>query len=180
MKNASVRRLAFSAVLAAAYAALTVSTGFMSFGAVQFRIAEALCVLPFFFPDAVWGLTVGCLMANLVSPAGAADVVFGTLATLLSCLCIAAIGKKGRERGWGRCIAACAMPVLWNGLIIGCVLALAGEHTPAMFPVLALTYGGTVALGEAAVMFALGLPLLRWLPGSRLFCQISERLDRRA
>ena len=118
-----------------------------------------------------------CLLANLVSPMGAAEAVFGTLATLMSCLCIAVIGKEGRERGWGHCIAACCMPVLWNGLIIGCVLALTGEYTLVMFPVTALMFGGMVALGEAAVMFILGLPLLRWLPGSRVMKQLSEKLD---
>ena len=177
MKNRSVHRLAFSALLAAIYAALTAALSFMSFGTVQLRVAEALCVLPFFFPWSTWGLVLGCLLANLLSPLGALDTVFGTLATLLSCLCIAVIGKEGRERSWGHCIAACCMPVLWNGLIIGCVLALTGEYTLVLFPVTALMFGGMVALGEAAVMFILGLPLLRWLPGSRVMKLLSEKLD---
>ena len=177
MKNRSVHRLAFSALLAAIYAALTAALSFMSFGTVQLRVAEALCVLPFFFPWSAWGLTLGCLLANLLSPLGALDAVFGTLATLLSCLCIAVIGKGGRERSWGCCIAACAMPVLWNGLLVGGVLALTGEYTLLLFPMLLLTFGGTVALGEATVMFCIGLPLLRWLPGSRVFRKLSEALD---
>ena len=179
MKHHSVHRLAFSALLAAVYAVLTIVTGFMSFGTVQLRIAEALCILPYFFPWTTWGLFGGCLLANLLSPLGAPDVVFGSLATLLSCCCVAVIGKNGRERGWGHCISACCMPVFWNGLLVGSVMALTGEYTLLLFPGMLLTFGGMVALGEAAVMFVIGLPLLRWLPSSPVFVRISEKIDSR-
>lgn len=173
MKRNSVHRLAFSAVIAAVYAVLTIATGFMSFGTVQLRIAEALCILPYFFPWTTWGLFAGCLLANLMSPLGALDVIFGSLATLLSCCCIAVIGKNGRERGWGHCVAACCMPVLWNGVLVGGVIALAGEYPLLLFPVMM----GTVALGEAVVMFVFGLPLLRWLPDGALLRKLREKLD---
>lgn len=110
MKNPSVRRLAVSAVIAAVYAALTMSTGFMSYGSVQFRIAEALGVLPFFFPVTTWGVFVGCLIANLLSPIGAADLVVGSLTTLAACLCVTALGRTtvpGERPGWGRCVLTC-------------------------------------------------------------------------
>ena len=173
MKRYSVHRLAFSAVIAAVYAVLTIATGFMSFGTVQFRIAETLCILPYFFPFTTWGLFAGCLMANLRSPMGALDVVFGSLATLLSCCCVAVIGKEGRERGWGHCVAACGMPVVWNGILVGGVIALTGEYPLLLFPVMM----GAVALGEAAVMFIIGLPLLRWLPDGALLRKLREKLD---
>ena len=69
MKNLSVRRLAFTGLLAAVYAALTMGLGFMSYGQLQFRVAEALCILPFFFPFASWGLFIGCLLANILGGA---------------------------------------------------------------------------------------------------------------
>ena len=87
----SVRRLAFSAIIAAVYAALTMALGFMSYAGIQYRVAEALCVLPFFFPQTTWGLFIGCVIANLLSPAGPLDIVFGSLATLLCCLAIQAL-----------------------------------------------------------------------------------------
>ena len=66
MKNKkSVHRMALSALVAAIYAALTRALGFMSYNGIQFRVAEALCVLPFFFPFTTWGLFVGCILANL-------------------------------------------------------------------------------------------------------------------
>jgi len=176
LKHAAVRRLTRSALIAAVYAALTAATGFMSFGSIQFRMAEALCILPFFLPWTAWGLTLGCLLSNLLSPYGAADLALGTLATLLACCCVGLIGQGGRNRGWGACIAACAMPVLWNGLLVGTALTLAGAYSPARFPFLLLSFGGTVALGEAAVLFGIGLPLLRRLPGSRIFAALEEKL----
>lgn len=167
MKKISTDRLTFCALLAAAYTVLTVATGFMSFGNIQCRVAEALCVLPFFLPVTTWGLFVGCVLANLLGPNGMLDVLLGSLATLASCTCAAALGRGGR--GMGRCVAACAMPVVWNGVVIGGMLAWISQPLPSQFPLLVAVYGGEVALGEAIVMFALGLPLMRWLQkGDRL------------
>lgn len=175
MKNRSVHRLAFSAVIAAGYAALTMATGFMSYGGVQFRIAEALCVLPFFFPYTAWGLFVGCLLANLISPAGALDVVFGSLATLGSCLCVVRLGKRGQ--GWRQQIAACLMPVVLNAVVVGAVLTVTSADAANSAPLWLFfaVYAGEIALGEAAVLFALGLPLLRWLPRSSWMSRLDLR-----
>ena len=75
-------------VIAALYAGLTLISSALglSFGPIQFRFSEALCVLPVFFPEAIPALTIGCFISNLASPFGLADIVFGTAATLLSCL----------------------------------------------------------------------------------------------
>ena len=173
MKNFSARRLAFSAALAAVYAVLTITTGFMSYGNIQLRIAEALCVLPAIFPFTTWGLFVGCILANLVSPTGMLDVVFGSLSTLAACCCIAVLGNK---RSMGRSIVICLMPVLWNGVALGAMFALTGEYSWIVFPAMFAVFGGEVALGEAVVMFVLGLPLLRWLPGSDLAAKLQEKI----
>jgi len=178
MKNLSARRLALCAVLAAVYAALTIATAAFSYGTVQFRIAEALCVLPALFPFTAWGLFVGCILANLVSPGGILDVIFGALATLACCGCAAAIGKGGRSMGHS--IAVCLMPVAWNAVVIGAVLAVTAGVSPensAPLWVFFLAYAAEVALGEAVVMFALGLPLLRFLPKSRWYPLLAEKLD---
>ncbi|MBQ2743228.1 MAG: QueT transporter family protein, partial [Oscillospiraceae bacterium] len=58
--------LARCSLIAAAYAVLTLAFPALSYGPVQVRVSEALCILPFFMPEAVWGLTVGCFVANLV------------------------------------------------------------------------------------------------------------------
>ena len=60
------------------------------------------------------------------------------------------------------------MPVLWNAVVLGAMFALTGEYSWVMFPLLFAMYGGEIALGEALVMFVLGLPLLRWLQRGKL------------
>lgn len=85
MRKFTTRDLTLAAVLAAVYAALTVTLPVPQYGAVQIRFAEALTVLPFLFPAATPGLFVGCIIANLFSPF-VLDVVFGSMATLLACL----------------------------------------------------------------------------------------------
>ncbi len=51
--NKTVYFVAYGAVIAAIYTVLTLVFAPISFGPVQFRIAEALCILPFFTPAAV-------------------------------------------------------------------------------------------------------------------------------
>ena len=72
MKNLTTRRLAVSGMIGAAYAVMAIfgSVFGLTFGPIQFRFSEALCVTPFLFPEAVGGLFVGCLIANLFSPYG--------------------------------------------------------------------------------------------------------------
>ena len=83
MKKFTVQHLATAAAVGAVYAVLSIfgSVFGVTFGTVQCRFAEALCVLPFFFPETVWGLFVGCLITNLLSPYGLLDIVMGSLTT---------------------------------------------------------------------------------------------------
>ena len=73
------------ALIAAIYVALTAiaSAVGLSSGAIQFRISEALCILPIFMPEAVPGLFIGCLISNVLSGCVVWDVIFGSLATLI-------------------------------------------------------------------------------------------------
>ena len=175
--NNRVYRLVFSALLAAVYAALTIGLGFMSYNAVQYRIAEALCILPFFFPFSAWGLFVGCFLANLIT-GNILDIVFGSLATLMSCLCIAALGRSGHWRSWWRNLLACLMPVLWNAVVVGLVLAYSGADpaNSAPFGLLFAWNALSVGFGEAVVMFILGLLLLRRFSRSRIYAALAEKL----
>jgi len=177
--NRNTRKLAAAAVVAAVYAAATMLLAPISYGALQFRISEVLCILPFFVPCTAWGLFVGCAIANLISVAGPLDVVFGSLATLLAALCTAAVGKPWRETGrasWGSSMLACAFPVLFNAVIIGAVLAWTLAPREAFWQSF-LLFGAEVGAGEAAVLFVLGLPLLRALPRSRAVSAYFARLQ---
>ena len=175
-RNNLLEKLILPAVIGALYAALTMLLAPISYGTLQFRISEALCVLPVFFPYTSVGLFLGCALANTISAAGILDVVFGSLATLGACLCVAAIGKGRGARSWTRCILAVLMPVVWNAVIVGAVLMWTLTETafPSFSPVF-WVFAGEVGAGELAVMLVLGLPLLRLLPKNKKFTEIAAQ-----
>lgn len=174
----STRKLAAAAVTGAAYAALTMLLAPISYGAVQMRVSEVLCILPFFIPCTAWGLFAGCALANLLSASGVLDVVFGSLATLGACLCIAALGRGRGARSWARCILAALMPVVWNAVIVGFVLLWTITDTAfGRFSALFWVLAAQVGAGELVVMGALGLPLLRLLPRNPQFMGQLARLQ---
>ena len=149
----TTRKLAAAAVTGAAYAALTMLLAPISYGAIQCRVSEVLCILPFFIPCTAWGLFAGCAIANLLSAAGIFDVVFGSLATLLAALCTAWLGRGRGAQSWVRCILAALMPVVFNFVFVGAVLTW--SLTDAVFPHLNASFwvfGGQVALGEIVVL----------------------------
>ncbi len=171
-----VFRLAVMALIAAAYAALTVLLAPISYGPVQFRVSEAFTALPFLMPGAVWGVTLGCILANLYT-GSILDIVFGSLATLLAGLLTAWFGKKGntvKNR-----ILGCLMPVLFNAVIVRAVLTWGYQIQE--FPRSPLASYGfnalTVGLGEAAVLYLIGYPLLSQLPKSRFIREFIERVN---
>ena len=145
------RRLCLAAIIAALYAALTLGFQAISYGAVQFRVAEAMTLLPALFPEAIPGLAVGCLISNIFNPMGATvyDIVFGTLATLLAAVLTC--------RMRGNVFAKALPPVICNAVIVGMVLTYAYGIDILWMNIL------TVGLGEAAVCYVLGVPLVKLL-----------------
>ena len=144
----TTRSIALAAAIAALYAVLTLLLAPISYGDWQCRVSEALTVLPILLPQAIPGLFVGCVLANLLGPsAGITDIVFGSLATL-----IAALGTwHFRKNRW----LAASCPVVANGLIVGGVLAFS-FHLPFWLTAL------QVAAGELLAVLV-GLVLLKAL-----------------
>jgi uncharacterized membrane protein len=147
------RFMAEAGIIAALYFALTVAVAPIAYGPLQIRISEALCVLPFFTPAAVPGLFVGCILANLFSPFGIYDIVFGSLATLIAAIITYRIRVK-----WLLPLPA----IVVNALVIGAELTLLAVLpqfrsmlTPTVFWFSALYVGA----GEAIACYALGMPL---------------------
>ena len=154
MKHKNTQKLTLAAMTAAAYAALSLLGAVfgLTFGPIQVRFSEALCLLPFLFPETAWGLGVGCLIANVFSPYGALDIVVGSLSTLIAALLTARCQKK-----W----LAPLPPVIANTVLIGLVLAYEQAGTSAAFwPTYAFN-ALTVGLGEAVACYGLG-GLLLW------------------
>ena len=142
--------LVHGALIAALYVALTMMFAPISFGPVQFRISEALCILPFFTPAAIPGLFLGCLISNLLGTAVIMDVICGSLATL-----IGAVGSYWlRQHKY----LVCLPPILANTLIIPWVLRYAYGSTD-LVPFMMLTVG----IGEVLAIGVLGNGLLALL-----------------
>ena len=148
------RAVVRAGVIAAIYVALTMLFQPISFGAIQFRVAEALTLLPILTVDAVPGLFIGCLLANLMGGGVWFDVVLGSVATLLAALCT----RKTR----GKPLLAAIFPTVFNGLIVGPVVYFAYVRAPGdPVSVGTLLFNmATVAFGELVVCYVLGLPML--------------------
>ncbi len=152
--NRSARFLTQGAMLGALYCALCYLQELLLPGSasnvIQLRIPEALCVLSFFTPGAIPGLSLGCLLYNL-SLAGALplDPIVGTCATALTCASM----YLTRRFTWKKLpVLGFFMPPLWNGLLVGWELSLymgTGFWSCVLY----------VALGEAIVMALLGSSL---------------------
>lgn len=142
-------------VIAAIYVALTfISSAFgLAYGPIQFRLSEALCILPVFTPAAIGGLTVGCLISNIFS-FNMIDMLFGTAATLTAALLTRFLSKIELKFP----ILPILPPVIINGIVIGLELAIFYATDKAFW--IAFLYNAfTVALGEATVLLVLGVPL---------------------
>ena len=174
MRNPKTLRIAVGAVIAAAYAALTIALAPISYGAVQFRVSEVLTILPFFVPGAVMGVFIGCILANLFT-GSVFDIVFGSLATLLAGPLTARFGKKGntvKNR-----LLGCLMPVVFNAVIVGAVLTWGYQIQEFASPLASYAFNAfTVGLGEAGVLYLIGYPLLCKLPGMKFFREFTEKL----
>ena len=134
--------------MAAAYAVLSLLGAVfgITYGPIQVRFSEALCLLPFLFPETAWGLGVGCLIANLFSPYGVLDIVVGSLATL-----IAALITSRCRNVW----LAALPPVACNMVLVG--------GGAGLWPAYGLN-AATVGAGEAIACLVLGVLLVKQLP----------------
>ena len=158
----TTKKLVQGALIGALYAALTLAAAPISFGLMQVRVSEALCILPFFTSAAVPGLFIGCLVANLAGGAVLSDVVFGSLATLLAAL----LTRWFKKRGFSKWLAPLPAVVV-NALIVGALMTLVylpGEVTY-------LAGSAYVGAGQAIACYGLGMPLLYVLEryGGKLF-----------
>ncbi len=155
MRNRA-RYLAHAAIIAALYAVLTHTQNFLLPGsttmAIQFRLSEALCVLAFFTPAAIPGLTIGCLVFNLTFAAALPlDWVVGSLATFTAAW---AMYRLRNVRLFGLPFPGLLMPAVSNAILVGWELTV---YIGGGFLLNALY----VAIGEAAVLLTLGSTLCR-------------------
>lgn len=159
--KSKTKSISIAALIAAMYIILTFLVAPIAFGPIQFRISEALTVLPLFAFTAVPGLTIGCFLANLLGlflgQTVLWDLLFGTFATLLAALITYEVGKHFGKKA--QCVLGPLAPVICNALIVGAEIALFFTEGDATFPV--FIFGVfTVFLGEVVVCYGLGVPLI--------------------
>lgn len=156
-KKLSVRRLVRCAVIAAVYVVVCLVLAPFSYGAVQVRVAEALCLLPVFGAEYIVGVTLGCFLANLIGST-VIDVVFGTLATLMACL---VTYKLRNVRIKGLAIPASLPPVVFNMIIVGAFEITFFFSDGAPTAALAAFNAVTVGIGEIISCTVLGVALVK-------------------
>ena len=156
----TAKSIARAAMIAAIYAVLTLILQPFSFRAVQLRVSEALTLLPILTVDAIPGLFVGCLIANIFNPSPSIfDIVFGSLTTLLA--------AYGTYKLRNKPILAATCPVVANGLIVGTMVWALSHEFPLLIQI------GLIALGEFGSVFV-GMVLLTVLKSRVDFNKISK------
>lgn len=153
----NTKRLVRAALIAGIYVALCLVQQPLAYGPVQFRVSEALTLLPIFTPDAVWAVTVGCFLSNLFSMSPW-DMLFGTLATLIAAVMTYRLRKIRTKKGLP--LAACVPPVLVNAVIVGAEITYIFMPETASLPVLGFNML-TVGIGEVISVGILGVALVR-------------------
>ncbi len=142
-RKKTLQLLTINAAIAAVYFVLTVLLEPFSYGQIQFRISEILMVLVLINFKVAPGIVLGCFVANLFSPFGIWDVIFGTLATVI-CLILMYAFKKN-------IFIALLAPSVVGSAVIAAMLNL----------ILGLPFFETfiyVAIGEGAVLYLIGVP----------------------
>lgn len=155
MKSKPTLFLTEAAMIAAIYTVLVLIFQPISFGPIQFRIAEILTVLPYFTPAAVPGVSIGCFLSAILTGADVLDVIFGSLATLIAAI----LSYKFRRYKYWVPIP----PIVVNALVIPWVLRYAYFEEEAI-PFMMLTVGG----GQLIVVGLIGFPVLLLLDKLKL------------
>lgn len=137
------------AAIAALYVLLTyLSAAFgLDKGVIQFRLSEMLTILPIFLPEAIPGLFIGCITANLMTNALVLDVIFGSIATLIGAIGTRMLRKLPKKIA---CLATLP-PILSNAIIVPFILKYV-YNVPDLIPYMMLTVG----IGELATAGVLG------------------------
>lgn len=147
------KKLVMTSLVAAIYAVLTLVLGAISYGPIQFRIAEIMVLLAFIKKDYIWGLTIGCFLANVIGPYGAPDIIFGTTATFLSVYAIYLTGKAMKGKKYAILMAS-IWPTLINAVIIGFMLNIF-VGMPLILSMI------QVGFGEFVVITIIGVPVYK-------------------
>ena len=150
-KDKHVLLLVQAAMIAALYVVLTFIANALGLAsqAIQVRFSEALTILPYFTPAAVPGLFIGCLLSNILTGCALADIVFGSLATLVAAI----LTRKLRKNKW----MAPLPPIAANAIVVPFVLLYAYGVGPLWFTFLTVTAGEIISCGVLGMLLLFAL-----------------------
>lgn len=163
MKNKKITLYtARGALVGALYVVLTLVSALfgLSSGVIQFRISEALCVLPIFMPEAIPGLFIGCIVSNLIAGGVFWDIVFGSIATLIGAI-LARLLRKLPEK----LIFITTLPTVFANVFIVPFVLIYAYGAPDSYAFIAFT----VFIGELVCATGLGTALYFTIKNSKAF-----------
>ncbi|MEL7649730.1 MAG: QueT transporter family protein [Sedimentibacter sp.] len=162
-KSNKIKFITHTALIAAAYAALTYAFAFMSYGQVQFRVSEILVLFALIEPRYGLGLVLGCVLANMTSTLGVIDIVVGSFATLVAVIYIIWVRKSFGLNKKSLYLASLG-PVVSNAIFVGLELTY-------LFQTPFLVNAMYVALGELVVVTVAGTQVVNVLMENSAFSQ---------
>lgn len=142
-QNISVKLVVINAMIAGVYAVLTLAISPLAYSEIQFRLSEVIVFLAFYNRRYIPGLAVGCILANLFSPMGMLDIVFGTISTLIVCIAMYLIKNR---------YLAATVGAIITGLIIGAELWYAYQ-IPYLINAIYVAIGELIVLIIGALVF---------------------------
>lgn len=159
-KKSTTKRLCRAGVIASLYVVLTYAFSSFAFGPFQVRPAEALSILPLFFPESVPALFVGCMLSNLLSAYSVYDIVFGSLASLIAGGCTLWVGKFFKKDFWRLAVGG-FFPVVINALVIPLIIVLLCGDTAGYSGIWSayFTMVGIFLFTQIVWVYGLGAPL---------------------
>lgn len=156
-KYFTIRNIVLNGLIAGLYTAVTIACGPLSYEFMQFRFSEMLNLFVFFNPTTTVGLTLGCLIANLVSTVGPWDILLGTLTTLVACIMMIIYSKFVKNL-----FSTGIFPCILNAIVVPFTIYLSCLGTDAYFLLEAPIYflmAGWVFLGEFVCIYGVGYPV---------------------
>jgi len=155
MLKTSTKTFARAGIIAGLYTAISLIIFPIASGGIQIRLSEGLTLLAVIFPEAIFGLSVGCLLSNLITGCAPFDVVFGSIITLVSALLTFVCTRKINSN-FLRILIGGIFPVVLNAVLLPLVWIYCYNALEYIYPVQALL----ILVGQAISVYVVGTPVL--------------------
>ena len=152
--NVTTKKLSRAGLVAGLYILLSLITFPIASGAIQFRVSEALCILPLIFPETAFALAVGCMLSNLITGCAPLDIVFGSLITLVAGVITIFTGKVIRNTAV-KIFVGGLFPVILNAFLLPLIWIWCYGAIEYMYIIQALF----LIVSQSISVYVLGTPL---------------------